>query len=57
MFLKKCMKEYDINRSKKECCCGGHNANNIKKNKNHNSTKKRLQIKFVRKFYKEFLNV
>ncbi len=29
------------NRSKKHCCCGGHNHSNVKKNLNHNATLKR----------------
>ena len=28
-------------RSDKTCCCGGHNANNAKKNLNHHSTFKK----------------
>jgi len=32
-------------RSRKCCVCGGHNANNPKKNLNHNATKKRLQYR------------
>ena len=37
--------------SNKYCCCGGHNATNVKKNKKHNSTKRKLGIKIVRKFH------
>ncbi len=29
------------NRSKKYCCCGGHSANDVRKNLHHNSTFKR----------------
>ena len=43
------MNEY-VQHSKKYCCCGGHNSKNIKKNKNHNSTKSKLSIKENRKF-------
>lgn len=38
--------------SNKHCICGGHNLNNPKKNKNHNSTKSKLNIKEKRKFSK-----
>jgi len=30
------------NRSKKYCVCGGHNASNVSRNKNHHSTKNKL---------------
>lgn len=43
-----CKDEKD--RSKKWCVCGGHNARNVKKNKNHNGTRKRLMIRQRRKF-------
>ncbi len=33
------------NRKRKLCCCGGHNANNPKRNMNHNSTKKQFLIR------------
>lgn len=36
--------------SDKDCCCGGHSTKDVKKNKNHNATKKRLGIRMVRKF-------
>jgi len=36
-------------RSRKECVCGFHNAKNVKKNKNHHSTKQKLSIKEARK--------
>lgn len=40
----------DMSRSKrKTCVCGGHNANNPKKNLNHNSTKVKHQIRLDRK--------
>lgn len=35
--------------SKKPCVCGGHNATNVKKNKHHNSTRAKLEIKAARK--------
>jgi len=35
--------------SSKLCVCGGHNATNVKSNKNHNSTKKKLEIRKKRK--------
>jgi hypothetical protein len=37
------------NRSKKDCVCGGHNLNNVKKNKKHNSTHKRLLRRKLRR--------
>lgn len=36
-------------RSKKDCICGGHNANNPKRNLNHNGTRNRLTIRKKRK--------
>lgn len=36
-------------RSKKDCTCGGHNASNVSRNLNHNSTKARLLIRLSRK--------
>jgi len=36
--------------SNKLCWCGGHNIKNSKKNKKHNSTKKKLNIKKLRRF-------
>lgn len=39
----------DYSHSKKDCCCGGHSANDVKKNKNHHSTKVRLNIRKARK--------
>lgn len=39
----------DCGHSKKDCCCGGHSANDVKKNLNHNSTKKKLNIRKSRK--------
>jgi hypothetical protein len=38
--------------SKKLCWCGGHNASNVKRNKNHHSTKVKLNIQAERKFKK-----
>jgi len=35
--------------SDKDCICGGHNAHNVKKNINNNSTKKRLEIRKKRR--------
>lgn len=37
------------NHSKKDCVCGSHSAKDIKKNTNHNSTKKRLQYRTSKK--------
>ena len=37
-------------RSRKFCVCGGHSANDVKKNLHHNSTLKRLWIKRNRRF-------
>lgn len=39
--------------SKKKCCCGGHNASNVKKNLRHNSTKIRLDIRKARIFTRQ----
>jgi hypothetical protein len=39
--------------SDKECICGGHNDMNVKKNKKHNSTKKRLNIRILRRYKKK----
>jgi len=33
------------NRSKKQCCCGGHNFKNPKSDKRHHSTAARLAIR------------
>ena len=38
--------------SEKLCTCGGHNMTNIKRNKNHHSTKNRLEVKAVRRMKK-----
>ena len=38
------------NRSKKNCCCGGHNHSNAKKNKRHNATKAKINIRRERKW-------
>jgi hypothetical protein len=35
--------------SEKDCVCGGHNARNAKKNRNHNGTKKKLERRRGRK--------
>lgn len=35
-------------RSKKSCCCGGHNAGNAKANKRHNGTASRLRQRLGR---------
>ena len=43
-------------RRRKYCVCGGHNLNNIKRNLNHNSTKKRLEIRKQRKLKYEMIN-
>ena len=43
--------------SNKLCWCGGHNHKNAKKNKRHNSTKKRLSVKMNRKFIYQFKGV
>ena len=42
------------NRSKKNCCCGGHNASNVKRNLHHHSTRGRLSVRFIRRFIKNF---
>jgi len=49
------MNEY-IEHSKKYCCCGGHNHSNVKKNKLHNSTKRKLLIKQTRKLMQKLRN-
>ena len=36
--------------SNKLCWCGCHNAHNPKRNKNHHSTKSRLDVRIERKF-------
>lgn len=36
--------------SKKDCVCGGHSAKDVKKNKNHNSTRTKLNRRKMRKF-------
>lgn len=38
------------NRKRKLCVCGSHSANDAKKNKHHNATRKRLFIRLERKF-------
>ena len=40
----------------KLCWCGGHNQTNAKKNKLHNSTKKKLSIKNTRRQLKKLVN-
>ncbi len=40
------------NRSKKLCCCGGHNHSNVKRNLNHHGTKCKLLIR-LGKLYRE----
>jgi hypothetical protein len=35
--------------SKKDCVCGGHNANNPKSNLKHNSTLKKINIRKQRR--------
>ena len=40
-------------RSKKDCICGGHNANNPKKNKNHHATKLKLIRRKLRKYFQK----
>lgn len=49
-IMSKCKNSKD--RSNKSCVCGGHNNNNHKSNKNHNSTK----IKTLRRILRNFLN-
>ena len=47
----------DLCRSKrKTCVCGGHNANNPKKNLNHHSTKSKYNVKLSRKFVRSVEN-
>lgn len=36
--------------SKKDCVCGGHSKHDVAKNKHHNSTKMRLNIRKVRAY-------
>lgn len=38
--------------SNKSCVCGGHSTKDVKKNKNHNSTKQKLARKEVREYLK-----
>jgi len=40
------------NKSKKLCCCGGHSANDIKKNLNNHST----YIQYIYRVRKRFKN-
>ena len=47
-------KKHQEDRSRKSCICGGHSANNVKKNRHHNSTKSKFFIKVQRQF-KRFL--
>lgn len=42
--------KHQEDRSCKLCVCGGHNASNAKRNRNHNSTKARLNIRKQRQF-------
>lgn len=42
-----------IQHSNKDCWCGGHNHKNVKKNKNHNSTKRKLSIKNIRRWLRK----
>jgi len=41
-------------RSNKECCCGGHNANNPKSNLHHHGTLVKHLIRLSRR-YKEYI--
>ena len=43
------------NRSKKDCCCGRHNHSNAKRNKNHNSTFKKLLYREGRRLKERLL--
>jgi len=38
--------------SHKDCVCGGYNASNPKKNLKHNSTKKKLSYRILKKFFR-----
>jgi len=39
--------------SDKDCCCGGHNHSNPKKNLHHHSTKMRHLYRLSRKYWKK----
>lgn len=41
----------DCQHSEKNCTCGGHSANDVKKNKHHHSTKKKLEYRQLRRFF------
>lgn len=43
------------NRSKKFCICGCHNASNPKSNKNHNSTRVKLEIRALRNLVRNII--
>ena len=42
------------NRSKKDCCCGSHSANDRKKSKTHHNTAAKIQIRKSRQVKAEF---
>ena len=37
-------------RSKKDCCCGGHSHKDVKKNKNHSGTLRKWLYRMSRRF-------
>lgn len=44
-------------RCKKNCACGCHSAKDVKKNKHHHATAKKLQYRVGRKFNIKLLSV
>jgi hypothetical protein len=47
------VKDINNRNKKKTCVCGGHNASNVKKNLNNNSTRNKYNILQNRLFIKE----
>ena len=41
-------------RSKKDCCCGSHSANDRKKSRTHHATAEKHKIRMSRKFAEKF---
>lgn len=44
-------------RKRKLCCCGGHNLNNAKRNKKHNATRSKLEIRKARQEKEKLFNI
>ena len=43
------------NRSDKDCVCGGHSANDVKKNLNHHGTRQKALTREARRVHEELL--